>query len=216
MKITRSNVITGSLGVLAAASLLVGNGTFASWSDSYTDGPNTVGASMLKLNIDQSGVQEFDKINLIPGGQGDYEFVVASRDGAAVPLADLTLAIENLVDTEDGCSNTSSEAAVDDCATPGPGDFSGETRVTVNVSQPTDNPATACSDPRGNKLPAGVKTLKQLADHGVMSLLPAGTSLAPGQGICVGMALGLPVDATNAVQGDSASFEVKFNLTQHI
>jgi predicted ribosomally synthesized peptide with SipW-like signal peptide len=209
-------IVTSALGLLAAGALLVVNGTYASWNDSATVGGNRVGASSLQLSVTSPGTEQFNIVDLLPGGAATFESFITSRDREAVPQADLTLRIDRLVDTEDGCT-TSSEAAVDDCATNQVGDFSSTGYVVVDTSLPTTDPA-ACDQtvhPRTSVLPNGVRTLEELSDFGSLNLLRDGP-LKPGEGICVAMAIGLAPSAGNAVQGDSVSFDARFDLSQHV
>lgn len=222
MKISKSNLITGSIGVAAAAALLVGNGTFAAWSDSYSSGPSTLGASTLQLNVGHSDSQRIDNLEMYPGSTAEFEFLVVSRDDGSVPAADLKLKLEKIFDREDGCT-TASEAVEDGVDNPctdtaADGDFARHTSVRVVTSQriAADDLDDACNQtlhPRADVSPAN-STLRQLFNASApMNLLRDGP-LAPGEGICVAMAVSLPATAPNAVQGDSASFNAKFDLTQ--
>jgi hypothetical protein len=219
----RRRVVTTALGVAAAGALLVGNGTFASWTDSPIVVGNQVGSSKLELTLTKPGSQQFDMINLLPGGSSDFESFVTSRDSEAVPLADLALRVQALLDTEDVCT-ASSEAGEDDCETNSVGDFSDTAYVVVDTSLPTTDPA-ACDSalhPRESALPSGVRTLRELSDFGSLNLLRDGPDagalpdwLKPGEGICVALAIRLPSSAGNALQGDSVSFDARFDLSQH-
>jgi hypothetical protein len=219
----RRRVITTAIGVAAAGALLVGNGTFAAWTDSPIDVGNRVGSSKLELTLTRPGTQPVDITNLLPGGTAAFQSFVTSRDREAVPLADLALRIQDLVDAGDVCT-TSSEAEADDCESGPAGDFSGTAYVTVSTSLPTTDPA-ACESalhPRASVLPDGIGTLRDLADFGALNLLRDGADadslpdwLTPGEGICVVLAIGLPASAGNALQGDSVSFDARFELSQH-
>lgn len=212
-------IVTSVAGLAAAAALVAGGGTFASWSDSWTEAnANSVGADHLTLSVsDPNATQEFDLQTMYPGGSADYEFFVTSRDGDAVPAAGLTLSVVDLLGIEDGCTNTTGEAADDaDCSdTSSGGDFVTDTRMTVNTTQvPTTDPAVCGSaHPVGNRL-SGPTSLQQLSAASPLNLLAPGQVLEAGEGICVRMAIALPPDADNASQGDSATFKVRFDLTQ--
>jgi hypothetical protein len=225
-------ILTSALGLVAAAGL-AGGSTFAGWSDNFTEDSNTVGAGEIVLNVADGApvTQEFDRLNLIPGGQADSEYVVtsmssnASGPDASSLAAHLTLTLENLLGTEDGCSNTNGEEDDDpDCVTPGTdgagdniyGDFDDDARVVINVTAP-GTVADACDRPAGGLggVWNGVVTLRQLATMGPVDLLK-GDTLAQGEGICVRMAIALPSTVDNASQGDSADFDVRFDLTQDV
>ena len=226
-------ILASAFGVVAAASLASG-ATFAGWSDNFTEDTNTVGAGEIILDVDDinSSTQEFDRLNLIPGGQADSEYLITSMQSNATEpsstpvTADLTLTLQNLVGTEDGCSNTNGEQDDDvDCVAPGTdadgddnlfGDFDDDARVVINVTAP-GTAADACDRPAGGLggVWNGVVTLRQLASMGPVDLLKGGT-LGQGQGICVRMAIALPASVDNASQGDSSDFDVRFDLTQNV
>lgn len=233
-------ILTSAAGIVAAAAV-VGGATFAQWSDNWTESTaNVVGADQLALSVtDPNPAQEFDKINMYPGGQADYEFFVTSRDGDAVPKADLTLTLIDLQGEEDGCTNTNGELDDDaDCASTGIdavgqntfGEFDDDSFVVVNT---TVNPLTAAEiaaiDPTATSICALNQTespvtsrvvsgtsLRDLFNGGTLDLLSAGTTMGPDDSVCVRMAVGLDDSVDNASQGDSASFKVRFDLTQVI
>ena len=159
-------------------------------------------------------------MKLAPGVGNDFEFVVASRSGQTIPTADLAMQLTNLVGKEDGCTSTNSEKDVDgDCNdTATSGEFLDEARIIVNVSQPTTD-ADACNStthPRGNiQGPISLRSLYNNTAGTPIDLLD-GDTLAPGERICVAMGLNMPASATNASQGDSASWDLKFLLDQVI
>jgi hypothetical protein len=67
---------------------------------------------VLALNLGGSGLAGFSNVLMAPGVSSTIErqFVVASRNGVAVPLASLRMQLENLVGTENGCDSNSEEA----------------------------------------------------------------------------------------------------------
>lgn len=203
---------------LAATAVLAlaagGGGTWSSWSDWDTVTGSQVGADQLKLTVNESATSQFNDMKLAPGLRIDTEYVVANRTGTTIPLADLTMQLTNLVGHEDGCTSTSSEFAVDpDCNdTATPGEFIDEAMLIVNTTTPSTNP-DACSLPHGNV--QGPISLVDFRDQTASTPLAVG-SLAPGQYVCVAMGLSMPITATNASQGDSASFDLKFMLNQHV
>ncbi len=172
--------------------------------------------------LNEPNTQNFDNMKLAPGVGNDFEFVVASRTGTTIPTADLKMQLTKLVGSEDGCTSTNSEAEVDgNCDNlNSAGEFIDEARIIVNASQPTTSTGDVCNSalhPRGGRQSS--ISLRQLFDNTAVTplkLLPAGTYLAPGEKICVSLGLNMPATATNASQGDSASFDLKFLLDQVI
>jgi predicted ribosomally synthesized peptide with SipW-like signal peptide len=212
-------ILAGIAGVgLAAAA--VGGGTFASWSD-FATYSNSAGAEHLTLDASaNSGTIGFSQENMAPGHNREFDFVVASRGGNVVPDATLTLQMLNLVGTEDagsapgGCTSNS-EAAEDTDGCTDDGEFIDEAMIAINASNPTTG-SNPCGDPRGGRV--SLRPLKDVltaGSGGVVNLLPAGVTLKPGEKICVGMGLSLPyTSATNKSQGDGATWDFKYTLTQ--
>jgi hypothetical protein len=211
----KNKLIKASLAGVAVAAIAAGGSTFSAWSDFDTLTGSHAGADQLTLKLGQPNSQNFDNMHLAPGVGGDYEFVVASRQGDTIPKASLTMALTNLVGHEDGCTSTHSEAAVDpNCAdTTSEGEFIDQARIAVNVSAPTTNP-NACDEPHGSAQSA--ISLRQFRDNTASNPLDLlhGATLAPGQYVCVAMGLNMPSTATNASQGDSANFDLTFYLNQ--
>jgi predicted ribosomally synthesized peptide with SipW-like signal peptide len=208
-------LMKGSLAGVAALALVAGGGTFAAWSDWDSLTGSHAGADELTLVLNEPNSQNFDNMHLAPGVGGDYEFVVASRQGDTIPEAKLSMALTNLVGHEDGCTSTNSEADADpNCAdTTSEGEFMDEARIIVNASTPSSDP-DACNSsahPRGARQSS--ISLRELRDNTASLPVDIGT-LEPGQYVCVSMGLNMPVDASNASQGDSADFDLKFLLEQ--
>lgn len=209
-------LVKASLAGALALGLVAGGTTFAAWSD-FTTYDNSAGAEYLTLDVNNDRTQGFSQEMMAPGLNREFEFVVASREGQVVPNAALTLKLENLVGSEDGCQGNSegiadAGACEDDTTS---GQYADEVRINVNVSKPTTDLANACSSsmyPRGGKVTP--MSLRQLETKGITNLLPAGVNLKPGEGICIGMGLELPTSATNASQGDSATWDFRYDLTQ--
>jgi alternate signal-mediated exported protein len=203
-------LVRGTLAGVAVIALATGGGTFAAWSDFDSVEGSQVGADQLTLELGEPNSAKFDNVKLAPGEGNDFEFVVASREGETVTSADLTMALADLVGEEDGCTSANSEKAVDNnCDNNNPnnqGEFVDEAVMTVNVSQPTTS-STPCSAARGGV--AREVVLSELADRS----LDLGT-LGKGEAVCVGMGIRLPASATNASQGDSATFNLDFLLEQ--
>ena len=212
-------LIKASVAGAAALALAAGGTTFAAWSDFGTLTGSHAGADELTLVLGEPNTQNFDNMRLAPGVGGDYEFVVASRQGDTIPNATLRMALTDLVGYEDGCTSSNSEAAVDgDCNdTASSGEFIKEAQIIVNASNPTTN-ADACNstaNPRGAR--QSVISLQDFFNKTAtapLNVLPAGTYLQKGQYVCISMGLSMPVGASNASQGDSADFNLKFLLDQ--
>ena len=214
-----SKLIKGSLAGVAVVALAAGSTTFAAWSDWDSLTGSQSGADQLTLVLGEPNSRNFDDLKLAPGERGDFEFVVASREGETVTAADLRVQLTNLVGTEDGCTSTNSEAAVDPNCNDmtSEGEFIDQARIIVNASQPTTDLANACSDPRGSRQgPISLRALRDNSAASPVNLLDPGVTLGPGEGICVAMGINLPASADNATQGDSASFDLKFLLDQVI
>jgi hypothetical protein len=88
------------------------------------------------------------------------------------------------------------------------------------VSQPSTDPDACDSIPDGPAHPRGsiqgpisLRSLLNNTSGNPIDLLD-GDTLAPGERICVAMGLTMPTSASNASQGDSASWDLKFLLDQ--
>ena len=228
-----SKLVKASLAGAAAIALAAGGGTFASWSDFYTDSGNSVGADILSLTVNPSASKQFDDVKLAPGEARDLAFYVASRSGTTVPEAGLTMTIQNLHGTEDGCDSNSeafaeSNGAISDATVPGAqcnvdagvldtGQFPQQALYYVQAKKATD-PTTCSTSGLGTRL-SNTK-LSDAADLPV-NLLATGETLAGGEGVCVLAHVFMPNDAgqygfaaDNKSQGDQASFDVRFDLSQ--
>ena len=225
-----SKLLKASLAGVAALAVAAGGTTFAAWSDFDTVDNNVAGADVLALNL-SGAVAPFTGVLQAPGVGStiEREFVVASRVGESVPEATLRLRILDLLGIEDGCSSNSegfAEGGVDaadpaaGCLDPlSEGQFPEESRVTISSTNvPTTDLANACNSglhPRGGR--QGSISLRALFNNTAatpVNLLAAGQTLSEGEGVCVGIAIQLPVTATNAVQGDSAEFDIEYLLDQ--
>ncbi|MEO9323903.1 hypothetical protein ABFT23_10455 [Nocardioides sp. C4-1] len=213
----QNKLVKASLAGVAALAIAAGGSTFALWSDYDTLEGSQAGAEELSLVLDEPNSQNFDNMKLAPGVGNDYEFVVASRSGDTVPTASLKMALTNLVGQEDGCTSANSEADLDpNCwDMSSSGEFVEEARIIVNASAPSTDP-DACSSahPRGARQTS--ISLAGLANKGQINLLPTNDYLEKGEYICVSMGLNMPATASNASQGDSASFDFTFYLDQVI
>ena len=222
-----SKLIKASLAGVAALALAAGGTTFAAWSDFGTVSGNETEAGHLRLDLANTGVISNVGGNAIaPGESRTIDYFIASSDLDGVPSAALTMNIANLVDSENGCGRAS-ESAVDNCAAGDPGEFSGQGYVRVRYSAPVAaNTITYVGNEcKINGLaPALVNSLgySPASDNNseVYPKLAALTgaqalgTLTGNQGVCLRIDLGLPVSATNAVQTDSSTFDLRFDLTQ--
>lgn len=205
----------GMIASLLGVAVLVMGATFALWGDRVIYG-NDAGNEFLTLEVNSSSTIGFEQTAMAPGINREFDFVVASRDGQVVPDADLTLALTNLVGKEDGCRGNLEIVDDPDCNdTASGGEFITDAVIIVNASQPTTDLANACNStlhPRGSRVSA--TSLADFFAAGPVSLLDPGVTLGPGEGICVGMGLNLPVSADNGNQGDSATWDFQYDLTQ--
>jgi hypothetical protein len=222
-----SKLFKASIAGVAAITLAATGSTFAAWSDLGTVSANKTDAGHLKLDLNSTGaITNVGGTPIAPGESRTIDQMVGSADLAGVTSAALSMKIVNLVDQENGCGSSTSEAAVDpDCATAGtPGEFSKEAYVRVRYSNPAplDQLTFAknnCTAPGGltNAVGYAVPSNNDTTVYPRLTALtgnsPLGT-LLPNQGICVRIDLGLDKNATNAVQSDSSTFDVQFDLTQ--
>jgi predicted ribosomally synthesized peptide with SipW-like signal peptide len=223
-------ILKGALAGTAVIALAAGGGTFASWSDFQVDSGNHVGADHLALTVGEPSSAHFDNVQLAPGEARDTSFYVASRTGVAVPDASLTMTLTNLVPTENGC-DSNSEAFAESGGTISdssdlnapcnfanrPGQFADQAMYYVQ-SRVASSPAACTDDSMDTRLG---NTILATAAGQVVDLLPAGETLQAGEGVCVDAEVFLPDSiaqyghaADNKSQGDQATFDIRFDLTQ--
>ena len=212
---------------IAVALTMIGGATFAAWSDFDVVENNTTAAGHLKLDLNSTGaISNVGGTAIAPGESRTIDFFVASADLDGVPAADLSMVVENLVNNENGCSSTNSEKLADpDCDTaPLDGEFSDESYVRVRYTDPANVgditfANNSCSAPGGYVNAVGYAPPSN-NDTEIYPNLDFFTSSQPltqltgDQGICIRIDLGLPPSATNAVQGDSSLFDLRFDLVQ--
>jgi hypothetical protein len=232
-----------ALGILGAVGM-VGSGTFAAWSDfGYSRGHN-VGADVLELDLSGRGmIAPINDLKLDPDDETVNTFIVAAREGESVNRADLFISMEDLVDTENGCDGNpaevageQNEASIDDCeiagtGAPATGDFSSQARYSVRVRETEMGPnGPVCKfvgtspwgyidqDPArpGIQHPVNEQRLNTIPGLRKVKLAELNTD---GSAVCVEVVTGLyaynsTVEATNQIQGDSASFNLRFDLEQ--
>jgi predicted ribosomally synthesized peptide with SipW-like signal peptide len=226
-----SKLFKGSLAGVAALALAAGGTTFAAWSDWDTVTGNATEAGHLKLDLStpSGSINNVGAQAIAPGEFRTIDFMVSSADLDGVPLADLYLSLTNLADQENGCGTTSSEQAVDDCASNPVGEFSSQGYIRVRYSNPapigsiTYVPSNQCNAPGGlvnsvgyappsNNDTTVFPRLGGFAAGGQHSL----GQLEDGEAVCVRFDIGLDPTATNKVQSDSSTFDVRFDLEQVI
>lgn len=224
-------ILKGALAGTAVVALAAGGGTWASWSDFQVDAGNSVGADHLSLTVGEpSATRHFDDVRLAPGEARDVAFYVASRDGVTVPTATLTMTLKNLNPTENGCDSNSeayaeSGGTISDksdpaapCNNGGPGQFADQALYYVQSAKVSDPSTCTTSTPMPSRL---LNTRLSAAEDQAVDLLGAGNTLAGGEGVCVLAHVFLPDNvaqygfaADDRSQGDQATFDVRFDLTQ--
>jgi predicted ribosomally synthesized peptide with SipW-like signal peptide len=216
----KNKLVKASLAGVAAVAIAAGGGTFAAWSDYDTIADNSARAEKLQLVLNQSATETFNADQkLAPGVLQERSVVLAARAGDTIPAATLKLAMDKLVGHEDGCT-TKSEAAedLDGCTAGDGGEFTKQATLIINAFAPsaTLSDSDLCDASKNTLIPVlPATTLDQVPAKGNIDLLQGGT-LAKNQRICVKMGVQLPKTATNAVQGDSATFDLKFLLEQAV
>ncbi|HSL56699.1 MAG TPA: SipW-dependent-type signal peptide-containing protein [Acidimicrobiales bacterium] len=213
------------LAVIAVAGL-VGTGTFAAWSDFGTIEGNETAAGQLALELDSTGaINNVGGQAIAPGEFRTIDFFVASADLEGVPSAALSMTVENLVDAENGCSSNSEELEDPDCSTVDDGEFSeyGYVRIRYTDPAPTSDISfggNSCSSALGGYVnsigysPANNNDPTVYPRLDSLTATQALVDLNGDEGICIRIDLGLDVDAPNAVQGDSSTFDLRFDLEQ--
>jgi hypothetical protein len=223
-----SKLLKGSLAGVAALALAAGGTTFAAWSDFTEIGGNAAGAGILKLNVSPNSGSEyvFDHVSMAPGGiNGQRNVYVASNDGTSTPSGQLFLSLKDLVGTEDGCDG---HAEIADDANCGSASSEGQfiEDAILQVSSYAVNSPGECTQgyAPGGKVVTGQHggSLQWWENQAPYELTGDGSAiggvdrsyLAPGQGLCVSMALSLAYGVDNASQGDQATFTTRFDLKQ--
>jgi alternate signal-mediated exported protein len=237
-----NKLVKGSLAGVAALALAAGTTTFASWSDFAEVNGNVASAGILRLDLaggnTDSASLGFDNVRMKPGGKVERVMYIASNDGDSVPDGNLTLKISNLVDSEsngfkadgvtpgtplsDGsnCTTNSERVAenVADCASNG-GEFLRESQIVVRYSDPGVLPAGTNPEACDNALPfPSTKDFRWQFGNDKSTLNNKEFDLGrvgPGTGVCVIVQVQLEKDkATNASQGDSMGFDMRYDLKQ--
>lgn len=223
-------LVMGAVAGVAAIGLAVGGTTYAAWSDFGDVTGNHVGAGILKLNLGANNGSDllFDHIKMAPGQINQERNVyVASNDGASTPDAQLFMSFKNIVGTENGCDSNgeiADDANCSDTSATNPGQFIDD--ATVQVTSYTVNSPNDCNQsyaPAGHAVTAlhggnlafwNTQAPWQLTGDLSGSGGAAMPVLHPGQGLCVSVTIGLAHGVDNASQGDSAAFDMHFDLIQ--
>ena len=234
----KTKAVAGAGAGLLALSM-IGGGTFALWQDYQVVTGNEAQAGALTLEADREAMSTG---LLAPGESKTTYRYVASRSDQTTALenAKLSISIDNVKSSDDGCTSNTEKA--DEVANSysqfcdsnggspyvqaGTGHFADQAWLQVRAGSVTDE--DACNPSAGTS-PKGQMTLANW--NAAAPLLLA--ELDPDQGICIAFELGLPdgrgssadapgidfagsADTDNAVQGDSATFDVRFDLEQQL
>lgn len=233
----KNKLFKASLAGVAVVALAAGGGTFAAWSDFGEINDNTVGAGFLKLNLNDqtgsSGPVALDWGNLAPGNANSERRVwIASNDGDSVPNGHLYVTFSGLDNQENGCSSNSESVLDPTCE--GDAANSGELSRQINFQSsvyPDAQDANACATWPGQ----GGYASFWASNQGNLTAVASGAGtkyqvktvsgspmvLQPGDGVCIGISSWWPLtsnqvseDSDNKAQGDSLSFDIRFDLVQ--
>jgi len=227
-----SKLIKASLAGVAAIAVAAGGSTYAAYSDFADVTGNHAGAGTLTLGVGPNAGQDlkFDHITMAPGGiNAERQVFVTSNNADSTPSANLFVSLTNLQGTENGCDGNA-EAGVDPACSTGPvtsptsGQFIRDATVewysyvpdSPGVCNQSYSPSMKTVTPQHGGSLAALATQTgttpyQLNGSTQNYKLPY---LAPGQGLCFAMDVSLAYGVNNASQGDSASFDLHFDLVQ--
>ena len=235
----KNKKILGAVGAGVVALSLAGGGTFAIWNDYAVVTGNEAHAGALTLNAERESMTS----GLLAPGENKvtYRYVASRSDNTtALENAVLSISIDNVKSTDDGCtSNTEKEdevangysqlcdanggAAYEQAGT---GHFADQAWLQIRAGSVQSE--DACNDSAATS-PKGQMTLASWEAAAPLTL----AELDPDQGVCIAFELGLPdgrgshsdapgidfagtADTDNAVQGDSAKFDVRYDLQQQL
>ncbi len=236
-------ILKASLAGGAFIALVAGGTTFAAFSDFGSINNNTVGAGFLKLDLNAgTGSVPLDFGNLAPNNIHSQRTIwVASNDGNSVPPANLTLTFQHLKEIPGPCNTSMGKAVAEQsinngCADPTTGNPTvGVLSKVLNFQvayYPSITDPQTCQSYLSGHYPAYNSIFADAPGDMTTSAAGAGTPhvlyqqgsttaplvLLPGQGVCIGIDTywgsnqGLVPD--NAAQGDSLTFDARFDLTQ--
>jgi len=233
-----SKLMKAGLAGAAAIALAAGGGTFASWSDFHTWSGNHAGAGTLTLSTNTPDSQTFNVGNLIPGGVWTEDTYLLSNKTDSTPNGNLFVSLAGLTGHEDGCmGNTEAiDQATDadgscnstDSNYNPNGQFPSDAKIFIKTLDASETTCGVAPGDGSEKAIYGVdpgaadqsqaKSLADLQAAGPQELLRFGVTdpalFHPGEGVCVETIVYLPKDVDNAVQGDSATFDITGTLKQ--
>lgn len=223
--------ILASLAAIVAVLGLIAGGTFAAYSDIRSVEDNTAGSGALVLNLtngDGTAVKKFDYGKMAPGEQNQsiIHLANADLDYGVAPTANLYVDLLDLVGSEDGCTsatelgdqgtNYGSSCDAADVGTFEPeGQFRNE--AIVELTHAITSAATCPAVVGGvyNVLPGQGLVIGDLQTVEDGSRLLVG-ELEDGESACLLVNIKMPAAPgfNNSAQGDSAVFDLKFDLEQ--
>lgn len=220
-----SKLVKAGLAGTAALAVVVGGSTFAAWSDFDTANAEA-GAGYLKINLEgEEGLAKTEPFRLAPGQNKYQYFYVASADSDNTPDGRLSATISNLQDVEgEAICTTNSEAAAEGVALGGNcgpnGELADEAIVQILRSEPVAG-RESCPD---SGIYGGIEGFPATGESTLLDRANKEMDLGilqPGEGVCLRIEMRLPETAvrgfeaaTNASQGDQASWDWQFDLTQ--
>lgn len=183
------------------------SGTFASFTDSSTESASAGAGTLVITSFDQVVPVTAEALDLAPGEQTQYAYFL--RNDGSLP-GNLTASVEDVSNLEDGCASASESAAEEGaCDVDGDvGEFSAVATVRGEVAEAERRRDCTVDAPVVADLGAGV------IDAVAAGQPTAVGALGGGDRICVIVTIELPLEAGNAVQGDSADFVIDFVLEQ--
>lgn len=184
------------------------SGTFAELTDTSTNTVNA-GASTLSVWVGHDASVAAHAGNLAPGESVVLPYYVKNA-GSTNVTANLGVALKNVVNHENKCSSTSELSADPTCNgdDQNTGNFGEFAEYQVGLSSASEATCASATD-------ANLFGFKPLTD---LAITPAqsGISLKADEGRCVVLKVSLPKNATDAVQGDSESFDAVVTLQQQV
>jgi hypothetical protein len=198
-----------SVFAIAAMAAIAGVGSFALWSDTEGSLANSITADYLDLTV--SGVPITIE-NVMPGQTGSSVLFV--KNNSETVYANLTFAMANLVNAENGCPEAESNEGEDtSCSNPGNGEGELDENVTVSVMVASVNGGVA-----DTYVPVTGFTSMTLADFVAADLSGLALPMDPGQEMAVKVDWTVNNSATpfadNIFMTDSVKADFTATLTQ--
>jgi Camelysin metallo-endopeptidase len=203
-------IVIASAAMGGAALIAFGaSGTFAELTDSTTKNVSA-GASTLSLWVGHDASVSAQAGHLAPGDSVVLPYYVKNA-GSTNVAANLGVQLTNLVNKENGCSSASEKTADSSCdgTDQNSGDFGSVAVYKVGVASASEQDCPAATTANA----VGFLPFTSANDLGIR---PEDThiKLAANVGVCVLLQVSLPESATDAVQGDSMSFDATLTLKQ--